>query len=300
MIAYLILAHKNPSELFSLLDALHDQLVYVHLDRRASNSEFETIYNLSNPKLHILNDSLRIKVHWGDISILKAIFNLFREATKNGDVGRVVLLTGQDYPILPLSRINRELNAEENRNFFTAIKLPEMYGAFPTGKIKYTGTNKIRFVFHQKFKPLRNENMQIVKKILSAIIKLLEILPIRNVKYQKLEYWEGSWTASFPISVVTEMLQEEQLFDSLRRAFAPEELFFGTFLVSNGMQFEKLNLCKNSASIYELAPLHIVKLRSKNNEISLREFLDMNYDGKFFVKRPDQDLRSHLRNRIQE
>ena len=300
MIAYLILAHKNPSELSSLLEALRDQFVYVHLDKRASNLEFHSIYDLNYPNLHILPDPLRLDVHWGDISILEAIFSLFREALKNKRVDRVVLLTGQDYPILPLSKINKDLSSQNDKIYFSGIKLQEMNSVFPRGKTKYTGTNKIRFVFHQRYKPLRNENLQMIKKISSLIIKLLESLPIRNKKYQVRDYWEGSWAASFPITVVKEILQETELYELLSRAFAPEEIFFGTFLHSKDLDFNRLEYQKNSSSIYELAPLHILKLRSKNNEISLDEYLNFAKEGKYFVKRPDLDLRNYLRIRIHE
>lgn len=185
MNSFLILAHRNPKGLLSLLKALCDQTVYVRIDKLSSKTEFKFINELNFPKLHILSETLRLNLHLGGISIFNEILNLFRGNSKNRDVDRVVFLIGLDYLVLPLSKVNVEFGSEENRDFLTAIKLSKVYRFFLTGETKYKCQDKKRFVVHQKFRPLRNENMQIKKKKISNIIKLLEIRPIRNAKFQK-------------------------------------------------------------------------------------------------------------------
>lgn len=69
---------------------------------------------------------------------------------------------------------------------------------------------------------------------------------------------------------------------------------------SKGLLFKKLDMHKNSSSIYELVPLHIIKLRSKNNEIALSEFMNMEKEGQFIIKRADIEFQSYLSIRIRE
>jgi hypothetical protein len=99
VIAFLILAHNNPSLLRRLVDRLQGPNVeiYVHLDRRVDREGFMAAAQLTGAKYVPANRS--VKVHWGGFSLVLATIALMQYAVEdNKQSERFFLLSGVSYP----------------------------------------------------------------------------------------------------------------------------------------------------------------------------------------------------------
>ena len=109
-LAYLILAHNNPEQLERLVKRLCDAYtdVYIHLDAKADILAYQNIGKVQGAYF-VAN---RVKVAWGEYSVIQATLNGFKEILANGNnYSHINLLSGNDYPL----RSNEEI-----RNFFVA------------------------------------------------------------------------------------------------------------------------------------------------------------------------------------
>ncbi len=126
-IAYLILAHKNPSQLAELVTALDDPTktrFYIHVDQRSA--EF-----LGSPSLKPIMDREnvsflrdRVRVYWGGFSIVEATLRLLRKAVDEGGFEYAVLLSGQDFPIKSNRHIELFFESHDGKEFISYTPLP--------------------------------------------------------------------------------------------------------------------------------------------------------------------------------
>lgn len=120
-IAYLILAHNNPSLLYGLVGKLNDKDVdfYIHIDKKSTDN-FEELKEL--PNVHFIDN--RMDVRWGDISMIETLLMCCKKIISElGKDTYVVLLSGLDYPIKGNKYIKNYL--ENNRyNYINGVKIP--------------------------------------------------------------------------------------------------------------------------------------------------------------------------------
>ena len=98
-IFYLIQAHKNPSQVKRLIEVLSVQNAYfvIHIDLKSEIKQFTDVIKLKN----VIFVKNRIDCIWGDYSQVLASLIMMREIDnlEPEPNDRVVLLSGQDYPI---------------------------------------------------------------------------------------------------------------------------------------------------------------------------------------------------------
>ncbi len=99
-IAYLIIAHRDPEHLKALVSELTKNAdVFIHINKRSDIKPFiEAFASFQNiHRVQFINK--RYRVRWGGFSILKATFELLENALATEDYDRIILLTGNDYPL---------------------------------------------------------------------------------------------------------------------------------------------------------------------------------------------------------
>ena len=68
----------------------------------------------------------RVRVHWGDYSVVEATLRLIREALRRPEgYDRLVLLSGADYPIRPLEDLRDHLAAHPEDEFINLVPMPD-------------------------------------------------------------------------------------------------------------------------------------------------------------------------------
>ena len=100
--AILIMAHKHFDHLKHLIEYFsRDCFVFVHVDKRSlfKREEIETLQSFPQ----VVKVYRKFAVHWGGFSILKCEKFLLKESYRLCDATYFHLISGQDYPIKPLS-----------------------------------------------------------------------------------------------------------------------------------------------------------------------------------------------------
>lgn len=143
--AYLILAHKNLSQLRKLIELLDDQRndIYVHVDLKVSDfypEEWKNIVNKSS--LTFLND--RINVNWGGVSIMRAEISLLKAAAANGKYDYYHLLSGMDLPLKTQDEIHSFFDDNLGKEFINLWEFKKStlsrfryFTIFPEGEAKF-------------------------------------------------------------------------------------------------------------------------------------------------------------------
>lgn len=143
--AYLILAHTKFQVLKTLIGLLDnaDNDIYIHFDKKVKIlPELKSQYS----KIIILEK--RTDVHWGDVSMIEAEYNLFDEANKQKKYDYYHLISGVDLPIQSTQRINQFFIENEGKEFIgfsnnisaeEINKRVQYYHLFPHSFQKYTG-----------------------------------------------------------------------------------------------------------------------------------------------------------------
>ena len=124
-LAYLILAHSDPTHLKRLIGALdgdHANFL-IHIDRKSEIKPFRRILSVqSNVRL----SKCRIRVHWATFSIVQATLVLMKEALLSyPDCEYFILLSGLDYPIKPNEFIIRRLGEQKGKQYIRYLKISE-------------------------------------------------------------------------------------------------------------------------------------------------------------------------------
>lgn len=114
-IAFLILAHDQPSHLAKLVNALTADCsrIFIHIDKKADIREFKKFVPEHTHPIY-LGHCDRIDVHWGGFSVVEATLNLLNESLNFGEhFDRFCLLSGSDFPIRSLSDIEKHFNSKK-------------------------------------------------------------------------------------------------------------------------------------------------------------------------------------------
>ncbi len=122
---YIVLAHKNPYQLFRLINKLNAPWTrfYVHIDKQVEIEPFKKdLYHLNN--VQFLEKKDRRAGIWGDIGIVEATINALRLIVNQEKTGYTILLTGQDYPLHSNSEIHDFFKANNGLNFITSNQIP--------------------------------------------------------------------------------------------------------------------------------------------------------------------------------
>ena len=123
--AYLIMAHKNPEQVFRLVSRLNDgsSEFFIHIDKKAAISQFQNLKQISNA-VHFTE---RFDASWGGYGLIKPYLSALktvRESSRKFD--RILLLSGQDYPIKSNQNINAFFENSPYTNFINYFPIPNL------------------------------------------------------------------------------------------------------------------------------------------------------------------------------
>jgi hypothetical protein len=121
---YIILAHKDPALLLRLIENLNDNnaTFYVHVDRKADIRPF--VSELSKARAQIKWVTPRFNIKWGHLNIVKSTVRAMMAIQLREDTDRIVLLSGQDFPIKTKRYINEYFNLNINIDFIEGEAFP--------------------------------------------------------------------------------------------------------------------------------------------------------------------------------
>lgn len=120
---YIILAHKFPEQLYRLVKRLDDNesTFYIHIDKKKELKDFNNLLDFGNKVQFIKRESS----NWGGIGIVKAVINGLKAVSDSDKkTERIILLSGQDYPIKSNKYINEFLRTSPHKIFIKHWKMP--------------------------------------------------------------------------------------------------------------------------------------------------------------------------------
>ena len=123
--AYLILAHKHPTQLIQMISVLQSEksYFYVHVDKKSGMLGFlQSMIEL--PKNMFVCEK-QIGVNWGGFSMIQAtvcLMEMLCDSSIQPDY--VHLLSGQDFPLCSPQKIDEFFECREGENFINHYTLP--------------------------------------------------------------------------------------------------------------------------------------------------------------------------------
>lgn len=218
--AYLIIAHNEWGLLQTLIDCIDDERndIYVHIDSKIQNlPELHTKKSV----LHVLSE--RVNVYWGDLSVVKAEYKLFREAAMTDTYEYYHLMSGVDLPLKSQDYIHR---------FFKLNKGKEFIG-FST----YDCADEIRtkacywHLFPRDFK-----NKSLIKHVLrTGSLKVQKVLHLTRNGNENLR--KGTQWVSVTDDFVRMMLSAESyVMKTFGHSFCPDEMYKQTLCWNSGFR----------------------------------------------------------------
>ncbi|MEO8599032.1 MAG: beta-1,6-N-acetylglucosaminyltransferase [bacterium] len=231
-IAYLLLAHNNPTHLQRLISALSTRSshFFIHVDKKSNVDPFQAI---KGNNIHFVQE--RVPVYWGDFSQVEAILILLRTALADrGRFDRLVLLSGADYPLRSASAIERFFAENPKREYMNLVAMPSEAAGKSLSRLT---TYKVR------------PGNPLISKTIQKVLMMAGLVPrTRDYKtylgdlapYAGSTWWALSREAcDFILHFVT---LRTQVVDFFKNTLCPDESMFQTIL---GNSHFKPNIARN-------------------------------------------------------
>lgn len=126
-IAYLLMAHKQPSQvarLVTILDGHGRSDFYIHVDARSTTFMNSPSVDVIREKSNVVFVTDRVPVYWGGYSVVEATLRLLRRAVETNRFDYAVLLSGQDFPIKSNGYVDSFFELHAGKEFISYTSLP--------------------------------------------------------------------------------------------------------------------------------------------------------------------------------
>lgn len=224
--AIMIMAHKNFGFLRHLIEYFSsDCYVFVHIDKKSSITREEQAYLAAMPQ--VSGVYRKYSVHWGGFSILKCELFLLKEAMRSSDADYFHLISGQDYPIKPLTTFLEFFEKNKGKEFIRYANIPHpRWDHYTFSRFQY-------YYPYDWFGKSTEESKRIVNKLVDWQKK-------HGIKRRIPDHFEHLYGSTQWFSITRKAV--ETLLDYTRRhpafyrrarwTFASEEFYVATVLVN--------------------------------------------------------------------
>lgn len=231
-IAYIILAHNDWDHLRLLINKLKEDWndIFVHIDAKSNFDEATFLKSLSL-KNRIYFTKFRKKVFWGHISIVHATLELMNLVAQHSIFyDRIILLSGQDFPIVPNRVIKKFFENNYNIEYLEYGKLPLRY--WP-----YGGFDRVLiYNFPNIFNSFWNKFFRFTQML----------LPFRREYIPNYDFYGCSQWFNITGQALKFILDQVNTTDILKRfnyTYCADEIFFQTILLNSSFSTFCVNNC---------------------------------------------------------
>ena len=286
---YILTVHKNPNQLKRLIEKLNDNysFFYIHIDLKVDIHPFKNAINIKN----VIFIKERVNCIWADYSQVVATLNLLKNVLNKTKKGRVIFLSGQDYPIKSKLLIENYLNEKSDFEFINFVLNPVTKSSHINKqrieKYKFNLSDRRGdFILLSPFLNLsKNEIKKIIKLTLKRKLNIFRLLPILslNRKFILKNHYKGTNWWSFRVDTVEKIynyyLNNKKYLDNYYKyTLCADEQFFHTILK------EIMNTDQN---IKILPNLHFIDWSRKNVPLPVTLKKD---DYNIILKQPNNKL----------
>ena len=232
-------------------------IVFVHIDKK-STSLFESLSK--QPGIRLIGS--RVNVQWAHLSQVHAMFSSYKEIKAAGyDFGHFSVISGQDYPIRPVSQLVDFLSGHGKKSFLSFI---------PLSKDGWEGAMK-RYRYHYYVR---------MEKLWRGLMMLTGIR--RQFPFGLKPYGGAQWInlAKIHMDHIIDFCDTHvSLMSFMETVRFPEEMLFQTLLmnsehrndcVNNDLRFVKWLPGKSNPEI--LTVQHLTEIRQADDKYFARKF----------------------------
>ena len=166
-----------------------------------------------------------IRTDWGNFSLVDATLKAMEAVRNSGQqYDRIILLSGQDYPIKSTADINRFFKSSKYSVFMDHIELPD-YTKWSNGGSYRFNKYFFGFSFIHKYSAK-------AINFLSTYIKMLR----RKLKTEMQHFYGSQWWIidGYTLNYILNFVQKNPQYRSFHQhTFAPDELFFQTIILNS-------------------------------------------------------------------
>lgn len=232
-VSFVLLAHEKPEQLKDLIGSLlgAGSNIYVHHDATASGDLPIAVADWGYEQLPgKIYYARRLKVVWGEWSIVQATLNCIEEIKKHDvDSDYFMLISGSCMPVKPVHLLEQYLT-ESGKDHIEAVNA-EKY-TWVTAGLQKQRWSKYHFFNWRYQKFLFDTSLKIQRKL-----KIKRILPLKHTAYMGSQWW--CLRRSTLLKVHDLYHSKPTLRKFYRRTWVPDELFFQT-MVANIINEEQI------------------------------------------------------------
>jgi hypothetical protein len=230
MINYLIISHKNPQQLLRLINRLRGigNKFYIHIDIYSNQNEFEEL--IFGEDICFIEN--RFNCIWAHYNFVLATIELMKVSLVNRIGAKLVLLSGQCYPIKKREQLEEIILEDKNSSFIQITK--------PSWNDFHRRINEYRFDLSNKrfdYIYLKTFNLHSIKLMLRGKISLINLglLLIKRKFALNLDFFGGSawWVLNYELSLkfLDYYKRNKRKIDSFfKYSHCPDEFFFQTII----------------------------------------------------------------------
>lgn len=229
-IAYIILCHKNPDQINKMINVLNtpESDFFIHVDKKSSIGS--KLISASN--VYILPKEKRISIFWGDISMIKATYNLLEVVFNSGKVFDYIwLISGQDFPLKCGNSIQQYLNKHKGENFIQIIDRHN------TGYNRFLKRNELYyFDCMKKMTPL-SRILKLIYIFLTGGVNKTMLFKRKNLL--NLDFYFGSqwWTLTYECArEIFDMMKDPKYLNFYKHCLVPDESIFQTLYMKSNFK----------------------------------------------------------------
>jgi hypothetical protein len=284
------MAHKNPEQLGHLIQFLNckDSAIYLHLDKRSRISDFKDV--ISKLSKHVNLTLLpRVDTYWRGPGIVTATLNGLDKVLKDKIFNRIVLLSGQDYPIKSSGFICDFFSKNFGNNFISSFKLP--YSEWNEGGLTRINNYHFRLFGRTYIYPPVSDPVHPYSKLFYRIAKIRfgkpREFPKGLIPYGGFSNWQITADAAKEILEFIDKRPDYLKFH--KYSWVADEMFFQTILL-NSKNEELVNSIINN----DLTFFKRLKNKSQSEILLASDFEEIKNSDKLFARKFDSCIDSKI------
>lgn len=292
-IAYLITAYKDTLHLKRLINSLKTDTTkfFIHVDLKVDIDSFSDL--IKESAVQFIEE--RYLIHWGGYSQVRSIVALMRAMINSKTrFDRVVVLSGQDYPLFSNSQIVKEFEKNPQKQYLTGYNITQGQNEGQKRKI-------LQFHF---LDPAVSKKKRLFKYAVNKLhLKRKGTIRFngkRNDVYFGSDYWALTYDCA--LYVYNTLTRNRLLRFHLMFSFVPSEIFVHTIVFNSEKYKEHVEFypAKEYHGLSTLTPLHYIEY---TNQIKI--FEENYYDtllnsGKMFFRKAETGISDKLLDKIDQ
>ncbi len=267
--AYIITAHKNPNQLHRLVSRLNDgsSEFFIHIDKKAEFTQFETVKEFGN----IVHFTERFDSKWGSYGVIKPFLSALKVIKDLNEFDRILLLSGQDYPIKSNEYINRFFENDPHTVFIDYFPIPN-YKKWP-GSDRGGLYRVDKYYFGLKWYELFcSKSLNLLATYIPTLKRKIPngMKPFTGQTWWNLDMYALNYILDY-------VAKHPEYMDFHKHTFVADELFV-QMIIGNSKDEKLLNSIENSEkrfTIWETPESAHPKLLGKNDFVAILSSTDL-------------------------